>query len=102
MQGCFVEFSSPDDSSLRRTIECVNHVAALKRDGTLTPSKSFAFISDSPCPHHFPEEAGDPLFDVRQASQQETQKLRSIEVIRRWLKSLLMPLLGKRAVLRSR
>jgi hypothetical protein len=35
MEGCFVEFSSNGDSMLLRTIECVNLVAALKRDGIL-------------------------------------------------------------------
>jgi hypothetical protein len=40
MQGCFVEFSPPDDLSLLRTIDCVNCVAALKRDGTLAEELS--------------------------------------------------------------
>ncbi|WP_343624750.1 MULTISPECIES: HesA/MoeB/ThiF family protein [Roseateles] len=96
--GLFTQLISPWHAGARPS-------AFLEYDGnkgTLTPSKSFAFISGSPCPHHFPEEAGDPLFDVRQAPQLATQKLQSIEVIRRWLKSLVMPLLGKRAVLRSR
>lgn len=35
MEGCFVEFSSISDDMLIRTIECVNLVAALKRDGIL-------------------------------------------------------------------
>lgn len=35
MEGCFIEFSPPDDSHVLRTIECVNHVAALKRDEEL-------------------------------------------------------------------
>ena len=34
MEGCFVEFSSSEDAMLLRTIDCVNLVAALKRDGT--------------------------------------------------------------------
>ena len=33
--------------------------------GSLTPSKSFAFLADLVCPHFHPNEAGDPLFDVR-------------------------------------
>lgn len=33
--------------------------------GTLTPSKSFAFVADRPCAHFHADEAGDPLFDIR-------------------------------------
>ncbi len=33
--------------------------------GTLLPSKSFAFIQERACLHFFPNEAGDPLFDIR-------------------------------------
>lgn len=42
--------------------------AFLEYDGnknTLVPSKSFSFFSDRACPHFFPDEAGDPLFDIR-------------------------------------
>lgn len=42
--------------------------AYLEYDGnkhSVTPSKSFALIQQQPCPHYFPEEAGDGLFDVR-------------------------------------
>ena len=35
MEGCFVEFRSSEDAMLPRTIDCVNLVAALKRDGAL-------------------------------------------------------------------
>lgn len=44
--------------------------AYLEYDGnkhSVTPSKSFALIQQQPCPHYFPEEAGDGLFDVRAA-----------------------------------
>ena len=34
--------------------------------GTLMPSKSFTFIADRACTHFHAEEAGDPLFDIRQ------------------------------------
>ncbi len=34
--------------------------------GTVMPSKSFAFVADRACPHFHADEAGDPLFDVRQ------------------------------------
>jgi hypothetical protein len=34
--------------------------------GTLMPSKSFAFIADRACTHFHAQEAGDPLFDIRQ------------------------------------
>jgi molybdopterin/thiamine biosynthesis adenylyltransferase len=33
--------------------------------GTLLPSKSFAFVEERTCPHFYPDEAGDPLFDIR-------------------------------------
>jgi len=51
--------------------------AYLEYDGnrhTLTPSKSFALIQQQPCPHHFPEKAGDPLFDIRGPATQPTAK----------------------------
>lgn len=32
MEGCFVEFQPPTDPHAMRTIECVNYVAALKRE----------------------------------------------------------------------
>lgn len=35
MEGCFVEFNPPDDAHALRTIECVNYVAALKREDAL-------------------------------------------------------------------
>ncbi|KQV88051.1 hypothetical protein [Pelomonas sp. Root1237] len=47
MQGCFVEFSSPDESSLLRTIACVNHVAALKRDDALDEKQMAQELSAS-------------------------------------------------------
>ena len=47
MQGCFVEFSPPDDSSLLRTIECVNYVASLKRDGALDEEQMAKELSAS-------------------------------------------------------
>lgn len=37
--------------------------------GTLTPSRSFAFVADRPCAHFHADEAGDPLFDIRQEHQ---------------------------------
>lgn len=37
--------------------------------GTLTPSKSFAFLAGHACPHFHADEAGDPLFDIRHAHQ---------------------------------
>ena len=46
--------------------------AYLEFDGnkhTLVPSKSFALIQDRPCPHYHPEEAGDPMFDIRHPTQ---------------------------------
>ena len=42
--------------------------AYLEYDGnkhTVAPSKSFALIQGQPCPHHYPEEAGDAMFDIR-------------------------------------
>lgn len=35
MEGCFVEFNPPDEAHALRTIECVNYVAALKREDAL-------------------------------------------------------------------
>ena len=37
--------------------------------GALLPSKSFAFIEGRSCSHFYPDEAGDPLFDIRQGQQ---------------------------------
>lgn len=37
--------------------------------GTLTPSKSFAFVGDRPCAHFHADEAGDPLFDIRKSEK---------------------------------
>lgn len=34
--------------------------------GILTPSKSFALVADRACAHFHADEAGDPLFDIRQ------------------------------------
>jgi hypothetical protein len=69
--------------------------------GTLAPSKSFAFVADSPCPHHFPEEAGDPLFDIRHAPPQRPENLRPAASFRRRLRSLLAHLVERRPALRS-
>jgi hypothetical protein len=62
LQGCFVEFSSPDDSFLLRTIECVNYVAALKRDDALDEEQMTKELSPSeraffwePCPEELGE-----------------------------------------------
>lgn len=68
--------------------------------GTLMPSKSFAFVAERPCPHYFPEEAGDPLFDIRQPRQEEAPLLRR-NVFWRWLRTTVTPLLGRRSALRS-
>lgn len=46
--------------------------AFLEYDGnkaTLVESGSFGFVANRPCPHYHPDEAGDPLFDVRHVSQ---------------------------------
>lgn len=69
--------------------------------GTVLPSKSFAFLADRACPHYFPEEVGDPLFDIRRTSQQQGRKLRSTGGVRRWLKSFWRPLLERFAALHS-
>jgi molybdopterin-synthase adenylyltransferase len=37
--------------------------------GALLPSKGFAFIEGRQCSHFYPDEAGDPLFDIRQGQQ---------------------------------
>ena len=37
--------------------------------GTLMPSKSFGFFAERPCPHFYSDEAGDPLFDIRQVRE---------------------------------
>ena len=34
--------------------------------GTLVPNARMALLRDKPCPHHPPEETGDPLFDIRE------------------------------------
>lgn len=42
--------------------------AYLEYDGnkhTVTPSRSFQLIQGNPCPHHFPDESGDAVFDIR-------------------------------------
>ncbi len=46
MEGCFIEFSPPDDSHVLRTIECVSHVAALKRDDELDEESMEKELSD--------------------------------------------------------
>jgi molybdopterin/thiamine biosynthesis adenylyltransferase len=57
--------------------------AYLEYDGnqhTLTPSKSFALIHQQPCPHNFPEETGDPLFDIRAPATQPTPNADVVKV----------------------
>lgn len=59
--GLFVQLICPWHSK-------VTPSAYLEYDGnkhTVVPSKSFALIQQQLCPHHFPEEAGDGLFDLR-------------------------------------
>lgn len=65
--------------------------------GTLLPSKSFAFIEGRSCPHFYPQEAGDPLFDIRQR-QQRTQRpatvrgqgpVKHLPTAWRWLRKIL-------------
>jgi hypothetical protein len=46
MEGCFVEFIPPDDSYALRTIECVNYVAALKREDALDEDSMGKELSD--------------------------------------------------------
>lgn len=43
--------------------------AFLEYDGnkhTVVPSKSFALVQSQPCPHFYPNEAGEAIFDIRQ------------------------------------
>jgi hypothetical protein len=47
MEGCFIEFSPPDDSHVLRTIECVNCVAVLKRDDELDEESMAKELSDA-------------------------------------------------------
>lgn len=64
--------------------------------GTLLPSKGFAFIEDHACPHFHPDEAGDPLFDIRQLqlrvpAQAQAQGQRLVQRLQstwRWLRNL--------------
>lgn len=46
MEGCFVEFSPPDDATTLRTIECINYVAELKRDAALDEAAMGKELSD--------------------------------------------------------
>lgn len=63
--GLFTQLISPWHAGTRTS-------AFLEYDGnkgTLVPSKSFAFVEDQACPHFYPDEAGDPLFDIRQENK---------------------------------
>lgn len=65
--------------------------------GTVMPSKSFAFFADHACPHFYPDEAGDPLFDIRQGHQraqgptpmQGQGLVKCLQSAREWLRNLL-------------
>jgi molybdopterin-synthase adenylyltransferase len=41
--------------------------------GTLTPNDRMQLLRDKVCPHHPPEETGDPLFDVREFNRLSAQ-----------------------------
>jgi hypothetical protein len=41
----------------------------LKQVGSADSREHFAFIEGRACSHYYPNEAGDPLFDIRQGQQ---------------------------------
>jgi hypothetical protein len=57
--------------------------------GTLTQSAHVRALKDAMCPHHLPEEAGDPLFDIRahlaRVKASSTAPALSSSRLRRWL-----------------
>lgn len=65
--------------------------------GTLLPSKSFALVEGRSCPHFYPDEAGDPLFDIckgqqrahRQAQMRRQGLVMHLQTAWRWLRNLL-------------
>lgn len=69
--------------------------------GTLLPSMSFGLLAGSACAHFHPNEAGDPLFDIRQEQQRRTQGEALIEgegLLRRvqeWLRLKVLQILRR-------
>jgi molybdopterin/thiamine biosynthesis adenylyltransferase len=67
--GLFVQLICPWHSKVPAS-------AYLEYDGnkhTIAPSKSFALIQQHACPHHYPEEAGDAMFDIRKPTKPQPE-----------------------------
>jgi hypothetical protein len=68
--------------------------------GTLTPNDRMEFLADTVCPHHPANEAGDPLFDIREYSKGVEERATARQNAHKhpekvgWLKRLWQVLLG--------
>ena len=63
----------------------------LEYDGnkhTLVPNKGYPILQTQPCPHHYPNEAGDAMFDIRRPPPVESEISQRESTLGRWLKSL--------------